>query len=253
MYPTIFGFIDSYTLFLILGIVAAGVIFELYMRKKIRVPSSKLFYLEFSLLIAIALGIVGAYLFQNLYNFIESPSSYVWTWQLTFYGGLIFGSAAFFLVFGLWGRRHYEDGLAEVLRIGPASITAAHALGRIGCFLEGCCYGLPTEAWYGIKFVTTDTKVIPTNLFEAIFLFALCAIVAILAFMKRCDYAMPIYLIAYGAWRFAIEFARNDHRGSFVPGISPSQFWAIILFVLGVGYLMAVFFLYRKKKIEVAS
>ena len=246
MYPKLFGVIDSYAFMLVLGVVLGVVLFEVYFRAHLK-EKKRVFYLEMCLGFAIIMGMVGAYLFQNIYNLIEDPAHFQWTWSLTFYGGAIFGVGFFVLAFFVFARKHYPTGLRDILRIFPASITAAHALGRIGCFLEGCCYGKPTDAWFGVKFVTTTGKVIPTNLFEAIFLACLCGVLLFLAFKKDSDYAFPIYLMGYGVWRFIIEFFRDDHRGSFIPGISPSQFWSIALFLGGAG-LLVIYLIRRNKK-----
>ena len=48
-------------------------------------------------------------------------------------------------------------------------------------------------------------------------------------------------MIVYAIWRFIIEYFRADDRGSFIPGLSPSQFWSIIMVIGGV----AIFFIYR--------
>ena len=134
-----------------------------------------------------------------------------------------------------------NKGVWYLLRIAPISITIAHGFGRIGCFFAGCCYGKETEAWYGIQFPGLHTKVIPTQLFEAIFLFVLSAAMIVLLFVVNFKYNMSLYLISYGIWRFVIEYFRGDYRGSFIPGLSPSQFWSIIMVIAGV----AVFFIYR--------
>ena len=52
---------------------------------------------------------------------------------------------------------------------------------------------------------------------------------------------MSVYLISYGIWRFVIEYFRGDYRGSLIPGLSPSQFWSIVMVIGGV----AIFFLYK--------
>ena len=229
-----------------IGIIAGVTVFELYFRRHLK-ERRRIFYLEMCLLAAVILGMAGAYLFQNFYNFIEDPSHFTWTWSLTFYGGLIMGVAVFIAGYFLFVRKLYPEGLSKFFTIFPASIALGHAFGRIGCFLEGCCYGVTTDAWFGVEFVTTPfRKVVPTNLFEAIFLFILFGVLCYLAFKKDCPFTMSIYMIAYGVWRFCIEFARGDHRGSLIPGLSPSQFWSILLVVGGVGLL--IFILFRKKK-----
>ena len=98
----------------------------------------------------------------------------------------------------------------------------------------------------GVKFLTTNTKVIPTNLIESIFLFVLAFILLFVAFKKRTRLVFPLYCICYGLFRFLIEFLRGDYRGSFIPNLSPSQFWALMLFAFGVFYFA---YLIIKKKI----
>ena len=52
---------------------------------------------------------------------------------------------------------------------------------------------------------------------------------------------MSIYLVSYGVWRFIIEYFRDDYRGELIPGLTPSQFWSIIMVIGGI----ALFFIYR--------
>lgn len=110
--------------------------------------------------------------------------------------------------------------LTPLMTIAGPCVPFAHGLGRIGCFLDGCCYGKETDSIFGIKFTTTTTKVWPTNLFEAIFLLVLASGLFYLAYRHRSRYTFPIYMMSYGVFRFLIEFLRGDHRGSFIPGIS---------------------------------
>ena len=72
---------------------------------------------------------------------------------------------------------------------------------------------------------------------------------AVLYFRFRFNCNFGVYSISYGVWRFIIEFFRDDNRGGFIPGLTPSQFWCIIMVILGIGY----FFLYKyvlKKKMK---
>ena len=55
-------------------------------------------------------------------------------------------------------------------------------------------------------------------------------------------------MISYGVFRFLIEFLRGDHRGNLIPGISPSQFWAIIIFLGGIAYLVLLLLSKKKKQ-----
>ncbi|MGN1099922.1 MAG: prolipoprotein diacylglyceryl transferase family protein, partial [Christensenellales bacterium] len=52
--------------------------------------------------------------------------------------------------------------------------------------------------------------------------------------LKYNKYSLPLYFTGYGVFRFLIEFIRGDDRGSFIPGLSPSQTYCIIMLVVGI-------------------
>lgn len=239
MCPNIFGIQNgSYTLMILLGVLIALIIFTVFLK---HMKSSKIIIVDLIIcvLVAIMFGIVSAILFQNLYDFIESPNTYRWSWSMTFIGGLIGGAIAFFLMYFIFYRKSHEGILEIFFTIAPGTITIAHAFGRIGCFLAGCCYGIDSNEWYAIYFPTLERKVIPTQLFEAIFLIILSSILLLLAFKKkRFSYNMPIYLLAYGIFRFMIEFIRGDHRGFTLGFMSPSQLMSILFIVIALAYFI---------------
>ena len=246
---------DPYAIFVAVGVFLALFFLDLFFRKNHLKKGMSTDY-EILFVIAIAIGFVSAILFQNLYDLIENPSTYAWTWAMTFFGGLIGGLASFFLGWFLFLRKKYPASMAAVTTIAGAGIPLAHGIGRIGCTVDGCCYGkaIPTDSpfyWMGMTFPETNgVKVYPTQLFEAIFLILLAGILYYFAFRKKTTLTLPIYFISYGVFRFCIEFLRGDHRGSFIPGITPSQFWAIFLFIIGVIYLIL---LIVKKKIHLSD
>lgn len=183
---------------------------------------------------AVIFGLVFAILFQNLYNLIQDYSSYTWTWAMTFYGGLFGGMVGFLFIFLVFMRKEDKGAMRKVLIIAPACLTLGHGLGRIGCFLHGCCYGKATEAWYGIYFPSLGYKAIPTQLFEAAFLLLLSALLIYLAFRRDFHYTFIIYLSAYCLFRFFLEFLRDDPRGAFLSIFSPSQVFSLGLLILSV-------------------
>lgn len=210
-------------------------------------------------LIAVAIGVLFAMLFQSLYDFIANPSAgFVMQGKTTFLGGLLGGVGSFLLLYYLyffvvnprtkrkWLKTNVNAGLTDALPFIPIGITLAHGFGRIGCFFAGCCYGIQTDAWFGIVFLAADDPpypVIPTQLFEAIFLFLLSAVMIVLFFRFRFQCNFALYAISYGIWRFLIEFIRGDdiERGKFIGALTPSQFWCILMVLLGVAYI----FLYK--------
>lgn len=231
-----------YPLLIVIGLVLALFLIQKYFKS---IGKKPVMATDFQILVvaSTAIGLVFALLFQNLYDFIEDPSTYTFTWGLTFFGGLIGGVVSFFAGYFLFVRKKYPNSFSCLSVIAGGAIPLAHAMGRVGCFLAGCCYGKPIDetspfAWMGIKFLTTDTKVYPTNLMEALFLFVLAGVLIYLAFKLNSRLTLGIYCVSYGVFRFLIEYLRGDHRGNFIPGISPSQFWALLLIVLGIVYIV---------------
>ena len=249
MHPYIFGFLDSYVVMIVIGIALGLTLSVLYL-KFIKFPKLKIYEFLINGLIAIIAGIIFANLFQNLYDLINDPTHFKYSFGLTFYGGLIGGVGTYFLFYFLYTRKRAPEVLKEAFIIAPAVITLAHAFGRIGCFLDGCCYGIETDNWIGVKFPDLPNKVIPTQLIESVFLFILAAIFITLAFKKKFIYSMPLYMLSYSIFRFVIEFYRGDYRGKILLGLSPSQYICILLFI---GSFVCYFLLkkyYGKKEEE---
>lgn len=231
MHPKLFHIFDSYVVMILVSVLAAFIIYLLYAKKNKDCSSIKIDFILCGI-VAIIVGIIFAILFENLYELINSPKTYKWTWGMTFYGGLFGGVIAFILMYRFYFRKRHEPYMQKTLIIAPACVCIAHAFGRIGCFLVGCCYGKETSAWFGLKFVTTETKVIPTQLFEAIFLFLLGATLLFLAFKYNFKYSFAIYIGCYCVFRFIIEFFRGDPRGGFFLNLSPSQWWCLVLAIV---------------------
>ena len=261
---SIFGIdIDMYAIFILIGLIACFIFTYIAMKKSGYSSSARDMILIIGVF-AIALGFLFATLTQSIYDFIANPEGgFQFTGKMTFLGGLIGGVIVYLGLYFLYVyvinprlkesnflKSDMNKGVWELLRFAPISITIAHAFGRLGCFSAGCCGGIETEAWYGIQFPGEAHKEIPTQLFEAIFLFLISVVMIILYFKFHFKYNMGVYLIGYGVWRFLIEFIRGDviERGKFVPGLTPSQFWAILMVIGGIAF----FFIYRyfDKKIE---
>ena len=231
--------------------VAAALFILYYFGKKKNVSEKFLDFVFYNTLAAVLGGFGSAALFQATYDYIENPANgFDISEGITFIGGLIGGVALFLIVYFIM-RRKLKGRVLDILSYAPACITVAHAFGRIGCLFAGCCHGSPTDAWYGIYMHTAEygyAKVVPTQLFEALYLFALCAIIFILVMKWDFKHGMSLYLIAYGIFRFAIEYARSDDRGALVLGISPSQFWSILMVVFGIGLIFFVHYFWKKRK-----
>jgi phosphatidylglycerol:prolipoprotein diacylglycerol transferase len=173
---------------------------------------------------------IGAYFFNSLFHSIEEGQLIFG--GITYLGGVVVGYPVTIIMIhklipSLRGRAIYTFSL-----IVPYAILA-HGFGRIGCFCAGCCYGIESNSIFAVKFPLLENKVLPTQLFEAIFEFLLFAVIMIFR-KKTKGKELTIYCFAYGIFRFFIEFLRGDSRGSTGIGISPAQLLDIFLIVCGV-------------------
>ncbi len=209
-------------------------------------------HLVILIIISLLFALLSSYLFDGIFHSIQNGE---WSFgSITFIGGLIGGIVTFLFLLKYHFKEENKD-IHKILNTLITGVVLAHAFGRIGCFLAGCCYGIPTEGFLGIIFPHGHSQidypgqaVYPTQLFESIFLFSLFFALNNLKPMKHKE--TEIYLIAYGAWRFLIEFIRGDDRGSFFGFIAteynvfptPSQYLSLLMIVLGI-YLLS-----RKRK-----
>ncbi|MDR2191907.1 MAG: prolipoprotein diacylglyceryl transferase [Endomicrobium sp.] len=196
-------------------------------------------------------AIVGArafYVLTNLDAFLFAPLDVfkIWEGGLVYYGGLV--CAVAFAVFYL---KKYKIPALKFSDIIAPALALGHSIGRLGCLFAGCCYGKPSNVFWGITFTNSDTLAIkgvslhPTQLYEAFFNFLIFAVLHL--YNKKTHKngkTAGFYLILYSCMRFIIEFFRGDERGRFFLGLSPSQNISIILFAAGLSFL---FFIRRQK------
>lgn len=117
-----------------------------------------------------------------------------------------------------------NDRFAAVL---PFSL----AIGRVGCFLTGCCLGVAHDGWLSVTYADGVSRH-PAQLYEAAFQVAAGA--ALLSFARRGvlrGRLFALYLVAYGAFRFGVEFVRETPR--VLAGHSVYQALCVVMIVTG--------------------
>ena len=168
-------------------------------------------YINNLTLILLVSGIIGArvfYVLMNIEYFSKKPleSFMISRGGLVFYGGLLlaFLSGIIFSKINKLSILDTADLIAPFAALG-------HAIGRIGCFLNGCCYGKETISPLGIKYPGIDAKIYPTQLFSSAGLFIIFLILFYLQPKRKFKgQVLFLYLILYGISRFFIEFLRGD-------------------------------------------
>lgn len=239
-----------YNLLIGIGIVL-GVLFLLWQIKQKKISPRLENNILIALMIAIVSGVLGAKLFEILYHpeYHHLPFALLFkTTGYTFLGGFVFGALGFIAT-----NFVLKTPQKLAINLVAPSLMLAHAFGRIGCFLGGCCYGAPTDFWFGVVYPEgslahhhfgDSVSLHPVPIYEVLFLLSLFIVTTTwIAFKKRA----LAYLCGYGCFRFLIEFLRADERGFLLTqSLSPSQTISIGLAVFGVS--LSVYFILKKRK-----
>lgn len=210
MHPVLFQFgpltLYSYGLMVALGFLAALGVASRRAREAGVAPAR----LQNLLLVSLLAGLIGGragYVLLHWSFYAVRPGEILRLDHggLVFYGGLALGLAGAFL----YMRRHRMPLWATADLLVPP-LVLAHAIGRIGCFLNGCCYGVPTGVPWGVVFPHDTLHRHPTQIYEAAFLAVL------FVGLSRVRGAKPgtvllSYGLLYGLWRFSVEFLRGDN------------------------------------------
>lgn len=177
-------------------------------------------------------GLVGArlaYILANLPYYLAEPLEIIRVDHggLIFYGG-VFGGAVALVIFARKRRLRFLDAADFTL----SGMPLAHALGRIGCLLNGCCYGKPTRLPWAIWLY--DQYRHPTQAYEAL-LNAGLYLVLLVMFRRRMPRGLvtAVYLMAYPTGRFVIEFFRGDERLRWGP-LNVAQWISLLLITTGI-------------------
>jgi phosphatidylglycerol:prolipoprotein diacylglycerol transferase len=200
-------------------------------------------------------GMIGARVFYCVeywgthINTIWEAFQY-WKGGIVYYGGIIGGTAAFFVY------RHFRPfPLRPFMDVLAPSIAVGTFFGRLGCFLNGCCYGDPCRLPLGVAFpaespawarqvklglipkdAVQSLPVHPTQIYSAIDALVILVLLSAYYPLRRRDgEVMGILMLAYPITRFIIEFLRND-EGAFFAGLTISQNISVLVLLGGVAY-----------------
>ncbi len=243
--------LPMYAIFAIIGMLAAGTAFCVYVDKCGYDNNYAITFL-LSLGGGVVIGGHTLYAITNINKFYLFAQAEGWGgfWSVfgqifggsVFYGGLLGACAAGLIYMKLVKvpRQVYLDGCAFFAPL-------FHAFARVGCFFAGCCYGVESDfgfACHGNNYTDIGTvRRFPVQLLESIENLIIFTLIVVLMRRKKLTGRLfYIYLVFYSVLRFINEFLRGDDIRGFVLGMSTSQLISIFVFA-GASILLTVSFI----------
>jgi phosphatidylglycerol---prolipoprotein diacylglyceryl transferase len=253
MHPDLFSIgplaLHTYGLLIAIGFIVALVI-AIKTGKRHGIDSQQIMDLSFLLIIS---GIVGSrivYILMNISYYIANPMDMFKLWQ----GGLVFsGGLLVAIIAGYFYIRRHKLNILSIGDVFAPSIAIGQAIGRIGCFMAGCCYGRPTSVPWSVTFTNPHSfaplniPLHPTQLYDVLSNLVIFIILLILRPWKKFNGQVIIwFLIMHSTARLYIERFRGDDRG-ILPGTgwTMTQFIAILILVSAIS---ALFYLRSRDK-----
>ena len=244
VYLNVLGFnIPTYGMMIVSGVLLANLL-AMYILKKTHLDYNDFLILE---CFGILGGCFGAKILYLLVSFryidwsrITEPLYLNSLIQggFVFYGGLIGGLLAVYAA-----GRLYRIPVGLYIRKCIFLLPFVHAFGRIGCFMAGCCYGIPYKGFGAVVFpkhcfAPAGISLFPVQLVEAAILLLLSTFLLIQQWRGNSDYLVETYLIAYGLVRFFLEFFRYDMLRGKALILSTSQWISLLMISLGIGAIL---------------
>lgn len=224
--------------------------------------------LMFWIMVSGILGARLAYVLEHWGDYAAAPLSIFRLDEggLIFYGGFVMAGIAIVL----FARRHRES-LLPLFDFVLTSVPLAHAFGRIGCFLNGCCFGTCTDLPLGVRFprgaaawilhyqqgwigeqAAFSRSVHPVQLYEAGYNLVIYGLLVwVFRRSPRAGSVSALYLVLYSLGRFVLEFFRGDRGDRLAVGaLSIGQFVSLLLLAIGVSLLVGLWVRGRSPETE---
>jgi len=231
-------------------LVALGVLIGLWIsvRNSERQGIKAEYAWDFGIAVVLA-GILGSkilYILVDLHTYMQHPGE-IFSLATLQAGGVFSGGLIGAFVVAWWFlRKHQMPALATCDAFAPG-LAMGHAIGRLGCFAAGCCFGKPTDHFWGVTFTNPLAQQLvgtplnqalqPTQLIESGAELIIFSILTWMFARKKFDgQIFGAYLFLYGIARFLIEFLRGDPgRGGpyFGGALSGTQLISIGLVLAG--------------------
>ena len=243
MHPDLFSIgpltIHTYGLLVAIGFVL-GILVAVRTGKYVGMTAQHVIDMGFIIMVSGIIGSRLAYILENVSYYYAHPLDMVRLWH----GGLVFsGGLIAVLLVMIWYARQHQLSIWRVGDVWTPAVALGQAIGRIGCFMAGCCYGRPTDVCWAVTF--TNPKSIaplniplhPTQLYSSLSGLIIFIVLMVLTAKKKFEgQVMLWFLILHSTGRLLIERFRGDDRGSIFgnSGWTLTQLLAMIILIASV-------------------
>jgi phosphatidylglycerol---prolipoprotein diacylglyceryl transferase len=247
MHPILYSYggitLYTYGLLVSIGFLTAFALFLADLKRRSMSVDTGIDFAFWVLLSAIV-GSRLVYVLLNLSYFGKYPLKIFMIWEggLVWYGAFLGALGAVIVYFRV---KKLPGWLWADIAI--PYVALGQAIGRIGCFMAGCCYGRPTDLPWGVIFTRSEIAPLgvplhPTQLYEMLLNFTIFVI--LFARRNRVTFRgeqILSYLFLYGAARAVVEVFRGDPRGRWLwDTVSTSQLISIVIVAVGISLYYAI-------------
>lgn len=234
MFPNLLHFgkfsVHAYGLCLAIGFLL-GMLRMVKVSEKYGINKDYIYDLGIFILLAGVIGSRLLYVLCNIHEYTLKSAFSVWEGGLSFQGGIILGIIvgwiyAYFRKLNMW----------TVLDILCPSVCIGYAVTRIGCFLNGCCYGIESSMPWAVPMCDSKVMCEPVQLYSCAISFLMFFLLTKFEFKsKKPGLVFNMYLIFYGVYRFFIEFIRHHIASDYLFwNLSGGQVMALGMVIAGL-------------------
>jgi phosphatidylglycerol:prolipoprotein diacylglycerol transferase len=255
MFPDLFSIgpltIHSYGLFVAIGFTV-GILVTVRIGKAEGIKSQVVMDMGLVVILWAIIGSRLAYVLMNFSFYRTNPLNVfkVWEGGLVFSGGLIAVAVAM-----SWYLKRHHLSFWTMGDLWAPGIAIGQSIGRLGCFMAGCCYGKPTNLKWGVVFTHPSSlappnmSLHPTQLYASLSGLTIFVVLMVLHAKKHFEGQVFIwFLILHSTARLLIERFRGDNLGS-VLGTEMSITQLISTLIL-IASVVALFVLKPKEETD---
>ncbi len=249
MYPVLFKVgnfsMESYWVFMVLGFILGGIVIYWQAKRK-NLNSYKAIYVIITTIISAFIGSRLGYVLLNFNSYQKDLLKILQFWKggFSWQGGFIFSLLVMLLIL-----KNDKKNLGKWLDAGILGILIGHSIGRIGCFLNGCCYGVVTNVPWAIKFPNLGDNLLrhPTQLYEAFSYFLIFLLLYFylkkikfkngsLFFIGATLHSLSRFIIEY--FRYHTDFIYQEKIWYFI--LTHAQLTALIIIIISLLILFKI-------------